>query len=234
MLDASIFEGKSYKLEEFCDHNGRSKMEGSRSDQEKYQYWVGCYTNDIRIILLHGVECLKVQFAKDADGNYTSRHLRTTPIQKIEPGIGRVIVHTANSVYTFVECSLPEPEVREANNLLELWLGSGDHRFDKGVHYDAGGNPHILQLSLHLGTMCDSFLICHRENPHIIIARYFSGYQGIQFYDTLPRQQDYSTPILVHNTADYELSIRFQFSDTEHRIAPGTELLFHPPKRRDA
>lgn len=237
MLDASVFEGKTYKLANILDHNGRSKMDGGRDDRERYQRWAGCYTNNIRIVtreyLGETYKCLSVNFVSDADGNYTNRHLRTSPILKIEEGIGRVIVHTGNSVYVFVEWRLPEPPIRNASNLIELWLGTGDHRFDKGVHYDAAGLPHILQLSIHLGTMRESFLICHMDNPGNIVARYFSGFQGIEFYDTIYGQQDYSTPIWVHNTADYELSIRFQFAKVEHRIAPGEELLIHPPKRHE-
>ena len=237
MFDADYFDGKTYKLANILDHNGRSKMEGGRDDQERYQYWAGYYTNDIRVVtreyLGESYKCLSVNFVADADGNYANRHLRTSPILKIEEGIGRVIVHTANSVYAFVEWSLPEPEVRKANNLLELWLGKGDHRFGKGVLYDADGTPHVLTLTVHLGAMRDSFLICHRDSPSITVSRYFKGYRRIEFYDTIYGQQDYTTPMLVHNTADYPLTIKFQFSDVEYRIAPGGGLLIHPPEGGD-
>ena len=224
-------ERKYYRLADVRDLFGRSKAHMS----DLYRTRVGCITPYIRLrpysADVEGL-CLYACFVQDAEGNFVNRHLRTSLVSEIvEADDGGVEVITANSIYVFEPATPLEPEFREAKNILELWLGKGDHRFGKGVHYDTDGNPHVLQLSIHLGTIRDSFLICHEDNPGIIVARYFSGYQGVEFYDTIYGQQDYTAPMLIHNTADYELSIRFQFAKVEHRIEPGGEHLIHPPKR---
>ena len=224
-------EGKYYQLTDVRDLFGRSKAH----TRDLYSTRVSCITRHIRLCPYSSdVEglCLHAHFIQDANGNFVNKNLRTSLISEIvEADDGGIEVITANSIYVFEPATLMEPEFREATNLIELWLGSGDHRFDKGVHYDADGNPHILQLSIHLGAVRDSFLICHMDNPSVTIARYFSGYQGIEFYDTIYGQQDYAVPMRIHNTADYELSVRFQFAKIEHRIEPGRELLIHPPER---
>ena len=236
MIDANIFDNKTYKLASILDLYGNNKMEGSRNDQDMYRYWAGCYTNNIRIVNRHYLgntyECLSAHFIADADGNHADRNLRTSPIQKIEPGTGSVIVYTSNSIYKFVEQPLPQPEIRKASNLIELWFGSGDYMFDKGVHYDADGTPHILTVDVHIGTMRDSYLVCRQDNPHITPCRYFIGYKRIEWYKSLPDAQGYNIPMLIHNTANYALTVEFQLGGVEHVIEPGGELLIHPPKRR--
>lgn len=223
-------EGKHYQLVDVRDLFGRSKAHMS----ELYSARVGCITPYIRMrpydSKVDGL-CLYVYFNQDADGNFVNRHLRTSEISEIIEG-EEIEVITANSIYVFKPAEPKEPEYREASNLIELWLGTGDYLFDKGIHYDADGAPHLLTNSIHLGNIQDSFLICHRDNPSITVARYFSGFQGIEFYDTIYGQQDYSMPILVHNTADYELSIRFQFAKIEYRVESGREKLIQPPERK--
>ena len=178
-------------------------------------------------------QCLYVQFMQDAAGNFINRRLRTSEISEIREKDGCIEVITANSIYVFQEAQLKEPEYREAGNLIELWLGTGDYLFDEGVHYDDDGLPHILQLSIHLGTVRDSFLICHMDNPGITIARYFSGYQGIEFYDTIYGQQDYDMPMLIHNTSNHPLTIKFQFCrEIRYEIKPGGEKWIRPPHRK--
>lgn len=223
-------EGKHYQLVDVRDLFGRSKVHMS----ELYSARVGCITPYIRMrpydSKVDGL-CLYVYFNQDADGNFVNRHLRTSEISEIIEG-EEIEVITANSIYVFKPAAPKEPEYREASNLIELWLGTGDYLFDKGIHYDADGAPHLLTNSIHLGNIQDSFLICHRDNPSITVARYFSGFQGIEFYDTIYGQQDYFMPILVHNTADYELSIRFQFAKIEYRVESGREKLIQPPERK--
>lgn len=160
-----------------------------------------------------------------------NRRLRTSEISEIIES-EEIEVITANSIYVFKPAEPKEPEFREATHLIELWLGTGDYLFDKGVYYDAFGVPHVLINSIHLGTIQDSCLICHQDAMGATVARYFPRQTSVEFYDTIYGQQDYSTPIWVHNTADYELSIRFQFAKVEHRIKPGGELLIHPPERK--
>lgn len=225
-------EEQYYQLVDVRDLFGRSKAHMD----ELYNTRVGCISDHVRITPYPpGTDgrVLRAMFTQDADGNFIERNLRTSLISEIiKKNDGQIEVITANSIYVFKPAMPKEPEYREATNLIEIWLGTGDYRFDKGVHYDADGNPHILQLSIHIGTFDDSFLICHKNNPSVIVARYFSGYQGIEFYDTIYGQQDYSTPMWIHNTADHELTIRFEFANVEHRIKPGEELLIRPPRRR--
>ena len=226
-------EGHYYRLTDVRDLSGRSKAHMN----DLYRSRVGCLTPYIRM-RPYGSDvdglCLYVWFMQDAEGNFVNRHLRTSLISEVvEHDDGTVEVITSNSIYVFEPASPLEPEYREATNLLELWLGSGDYLFDKGVHYDADSTPHLLTNSIHLGTFQDSCLICYEDCPSITVARYFPRARGIEWYDTLYRQQDYSTPMLIHNTGKEPMTVEFQFGGEEHRIAPGGELLIHPPKRSE-
>lgn len=236
MFDASIFEGKTYQLVDILDHERKSKANGSPEEKQRCEFLCGCYTNYINIRTFSNghvsAECLDVWFEADIDGAHTRRHLRTSPIKEIDRGLGRVIVHTANSIYAFKEAPIPEPEYRKATNLVELWFGKGVYKFDKGVHYDRSGDPHILTIYAHLGTFEDSFLISYRDDLSVTVARYFRGFSRIEFYDTLYGQQEYDLPMLIHNTSEVPLTIEFDFCNDEYVIAPGSEQLINPPDRK--
>jgi len=105
-----------------------------------YRTRVGCITPYIRLrpysADVEGL-CLYACFVQDAEGNFVNRHLRTSLVSEIvEADDGGVEVITAYSICVFEPATPLEPEFREAKNILELWLGKGDHRFGKGVHYD--------------------------------------------------------------------------------------------------
>lgn len=223
-------EAQHYQLVDVRDLFGRSKAHMS----DLYSTRVGCTTSYIRMrpysADVDGL-CLYVHFSQDADGNFVNRHLHTSIISEIIEG-EEIEVITANSIYVFKPAEPKEPEFREATNLIELWLGTGDYLFDKGVHYDAFGVPHILTNSIHLGTVRDSCLICHQDTMSATVCRYFPGQTSAEFYDTIYGQQDYDMPMWIHNTANHPLTVKFQFHrDVRHEIEPGGELLIHPPKR---
>lgn len=224
-------EGKYYRLTDVRDLFGRSKahMDGLYSSR------VGCLTSYIRLCPYSSdVEglCMYVHFRQDSDGNFINRHLRTSLVSEvIEHDSGTVEVITNNSIYVFELAAPLEPEYREATNLLELWLGTGDYMFDKGVHYDTDGVPHLLTNSIHLGTVRDSCLISYQDSLSTTACRYFPHYQRVEFYDTIYGQQDYTVPMLVHNTSGASLTVEFQFGGVEQTIEPGGKLLIHPPKR---
>ena len=234
MSDDRIFDGKTYQLVEILDHEGNSKAAEGHPERVKYQYWAGCYTDNIWLRPFPSVnspeECLKAIFVVDAEGMAVNKNLRTSPIRNMEASEGRVTVRTYNSVYVFEEKLLPKAVYREEADLLELWMGSGPYKFDKGVHYDKNGTPHDLTVMVHLGMLRDSFLICHRDNVYNIAARYFMGFQSIEWYDTLTGSQDYSTPMRIHNTSDHPLLIKG--GPIEFSIPPGKELTLPLSHRR--
>jgi len=224
-------EDKYYRLTDVRDLFGRSKAHMD----ELYSTRVGCLTQHICLrpysADVDGL-CLYAHFIQDAEGDFINRHLRTSLISEIVEGDeGGVEVITANSIYVFEPATPLEPECREATELIELWLGTGDDMFDKGVHYDTAGVPHLLTCSIHLGTVRDSCLIDHQEYLSITVCRYFPRHQRIEFYDTIYGQQDYTTPMWIHNTSAEPLTVKFQFGCVEHIIEPSGELLIHPPKR---
>ena len=224
-------EGKYYRLTDVRDLFGRSKSHTNNL----YSSRVGCLTQHIRLqprnSKVDGL-CLYAWFIQDARGNFVNRRLRTSLVSEvIEHDEGSVEVITANSIYVFEPATPLEPEFREAANLMELWLGSGDYLFDKGVHYDTDGVPHLLTCSIHLGTFQDSCLINYQDGLSITACRYFPHDHRVEFYDTIYKQQDYTTPLWIHNTSKAPLTVEFQFGGVEHIIEPGGELLVHPPKR---
>lgn len=230
-----------YQLVEILDHQGRSKLEVDREVQEKYRRWIGCYTKSMRLNTPYGYEgfeCLYVQFEQDSRGVHTSQRLRTSPIQNIETAGDGIRFITTNSVYIFKKAQFIEPPIRSKEdiegdaNLLELWFGQGPYLFDKGIHYGSDLHAHMLTTYCHSGTMRDSYIISHWDSPSHAVARYFMSHSSIKFYDTLYRQQDYPCAIMIHNTSDWPLTIKFQFSDDQWIIEPHNQKLIQPPIRR--
>lgn len=222
-------EDKYYQLLDVRDLFGRSKAHMN----ELYSRRVGCITDNIYIrpysSQTEGLH-LYVWFTQDKDGNFINRRLRTSEVSEVIVGEDIQVI-TANSIYVFRETQPKTPELRQATNLLEFWLGTGDYLFDKGVHYDDSGVPHLLTNSVHLGTFQDSCLIQYQETMCPTVARFFPHHAGVEFYDTIYGQQDYSTPMLIHNTGKMPLTVEFQFGGVEHIIEPGEDLLIHPPQR---
>ena len=59
------------------------------------------------------------------------------------------------------------------------------------------------------------------------VCRYFPNAK-VEFYDTLYGQQDYSTPMLIHNTGKRDLVVGFQMYPYEWKIEPGTSKHIMP------
>jgi len=112
---------------------------------------------------------------------------------------------------------------REGKGLIELTLCSRGTRFVRGVYHDPRGGRHRLRCEVHVGMFTDSCLIQVAEGPGmgVCACRYFPREDGIEFYDTLYNQQDYSTPMRIHNGGKLPLKVRFQYYDPVWTIPPG-------------
>lgn len=223
-----MFESKVYKLVAILDHQGNSKV----SSKPFYENSVGSITDNIEKYTPWGVDgyCFRLHFAQDAEGRWTNNRLRTSLVTEVREQEGRVEVVTANSIYVLEPAELPEPEPRDAANLIEMWLNNQRSQFCKGYYYDAEKQRHELVSDMHLGTTTDSCLISLKEDLSVIVCRYFPRESSVKFYNTIYRQQDYSTPMLIHNVGDRPLGIKFG-SMTCATIEPGEEKLIQPPER---
>lgn len=117
---------------------------------------------------------------------------------------------------------LKEVLYQDEANLIELYMSlEDDNYFGAGVYYDAEKKIYELREYVHLGMFQDSVLIHLAEKEMVTACRYFPTGNYVEFYDTLYGQQDYSTPMLIHNTGKKELPIRFQMYPHVWTIKPG-------------
>ena len=111
---------------------------------------------------------------------------------------------------------------KKRRDRIELFLRDEGDRFDRGSYYDEAGEAHPLDCFVHAGMFTDSCLIYPRsEWDGMALCRYFPREDGVEFYDTLYGQQDYSTPLRIHNVGKEPLRVRFQFFPPVWTIPPG-------------
>lgn len=138
-------------------------------------------------------------------------------------------ISTMNSVYILERAELAEAEPRDEAELIELYLSCEGMCFCKGFYYDAEKKRHELECLVHVGMHTDSCLICIADDGLGSIAcRYFPGERGVEFYDTIYNQQDYSTRMLIHNSDTRPLEIRFERFDAVWTIEPDGEKYIMP------
>ena len=124
----------------------------------------------------------------------------------------------------------------EKRGLIELFLHDRGERFGRGIYHDPLGGCHRLECQIHMGMFTDSCLIQVAEGPGwgVCACRYFPREDGVEFYDTLYNEQDYSTPMRIHNTGKTPLRVRFQFYDPVWTVPPGGSRELFPYRAEGA
>jgi len=224
------YENKCYKLVDVLTSDRTSKVETRMLYQER----VGCLTKNIhRGHTYDGGQCrMHMTFIQDGAGNWINRGLRTSPVSEIVETEHGLEIHTMNSIYVFEEAELREPEYLDVADTIELYLSDEENHFCKGIYYDADKDPHELECVVHLGTFQDSYLLCVDGNVMQSVCRYFPRFSSLQFYNSIPRQNSYHQPIVIHNIGEVPLRVTFQGSDAEWTIQPGDTETIIPPERK--
>lgn len=106
-------------------------------------------------------------------------------------------------------------------NIIELYLKDTGSKFSKGFFYDEDGQVHELGRHVASGMFTNSVLVHLVESPGEFACRYYPSAAGIEFYDTIYRQQDYSRDMVIHNVGEEPLTIRFQRGEEVIVLAPG-------------
>lgn len=106
-------------------------------------------------------------------------------------------------------------------NIIELYLKDTGSKFSKGFFYDEDGQAHELGRHVSAGMFTNSCLVHLVESPGEFVCRYFPQYGGIEFYNTIYRQQDYSRDMVIHNVGEKPLAIKFERSENVVVLAPG-------------
>ena len=171
--------------------------------------------------------CVRMNSVLNADGRWANYKLCTSLVSYIKEDDETLYIHTKNSIYVLKPAEKPTYTFLDKSDFIELYINNyGDH-FCKGYYYDNNKTPYELDCYVNVGMFQDSCLIKIADDPFMenIVCRYFPKRNGIQFYDTLYHQQDYSTPILIHNTADEPIDISFEWSDEMIVIPEGESEL---------
>ena len=228
-MNIRLYEDRAFRLVDVLDYNGQSKADS----HDFYREIIGCITNRI-FKCSYGVKgaYVHMDFIQAPDGRWVSLPMHTSLILDIREEDDRVVIYTANSIYVLEPAEVQEPEPMDVAELIELWLENDGYQFVKGFYYDENKERHALRNFVHLGMFQDSCLIGLEENPSFTVCRYFPRFNAVEFYDTLYGQQDYSTPMLIHNAGDDALTIKFEFNPQEWTIAAGGELTVVPPARK--
>ena len=220
----------AYRLVDVQDHSGNSKIES----RDLYKERVGCIAKKIRSSTLNieGKPCqiIWMEFVMDGSGRWTYKRLRTSPVTDVTQKGEHIEIKTLNSIYVLEPAVLPPQEYQDAADLIELYLSDEGNRFVKGLYYDADKVPHDLEAFVHEGLIVDSCLVHFADNFITgIVCRYFIQPDTIEFYDTLYHQQEYITPILIHNCSDNPMQVEFPFSIDVLTIEPWSEVKIEPP-----
>ena len=223
------FAGKTYRLIDVLDHEGNSKVH----TKELYKERVGCIAQNLRKGSFWGSAdgeyVVRMDFVQDAEGNWILKGLRTSPVSDIREVDGRLEIHTMYSVYILEEAQLKEPVFLDEEDVIELYLSTEGYQFAKGFYYDGQRQPHPLASTVHLGMFKDSVLIHKADDPMgEFVCRYFPKGSNVTFYDTIYGQQDYETPMVIHNTGDIPLRIEFEGFRATWTIPPGESKRIQP------
>ena len=218
------FDNKqAYRLIRVTDTNGVDKTDAD----ELYSSVAGCVACDLRYDLRTsyvGAYRMYLDFVQDESGTWINRTIHTSPVLKVEVTEDGLNVHTCYSVYVFEKATLQETPVCADKNTIELYLSMDEkYHFAKGFYRDEEGKSHELCAHVHTGMLVDTVLIGAQDTAVFgeYVCRYFYR-STIEFYDTLYHQQDYSMPMLIHNTSkERDLVVCFERYDKQWTIAPG-------------
>ena len=227
---SEIYEHKCFRLADVLTRDRTSKTE----TRTLYQERVDCLTKNIQRGHTYdgGQYRMHMTFIQDGAGNWINRGLRTSPVSEIVENEHGLEIHTMNSIYVFEEAELREPKYLDAADTIELYLNGEEKHFCKGIYYDADKAPHALECVVHLGTFQDSCILCVDSNVMQSVCRYFPSFSSIQFYNSIPRQNSYRQPIVIHNIGETLLRVTFQDSNAEWTIHPGNTETIIPPERK--
>lgn len=221
---------QTYRLIAVTDKNGTDKVHSS----QLYESHINCIATNFHydeFSYYEGKYRMRMMFVQTKSGLWCSRYLHTSFVSQVEENENQIKIYTNNSIYTFEKAELKKIPYRDESNLIELYLSLEDNDyFGKGIYYDTDKKPYELEKKVHIGTFQDSVLIkcpdC-KNLQELFVCRYFpNGY--VEFYDTLYGQQDYSTPMLIHNTGKNPLIICFQFYPHKWTIASGESKYIIP------
>lgn len=223
---------KTYRLVDVLDRKGNRRVETDLRNQDFYKGIIGCIVQNIResTSFYHDGTFARVDLVQDSSGKWINRNFRTSPVEEIrELEDGRLEIITENSVYRFEPAELQPPVYLDEAEVIELYLDNNNAQFCNGYYYDQDKQPHQLTYDVHGGMFQDSVLIRKAEDPMgEYVCRYFPRNSSIQFYDTIYRQQDYATPMMIHNNGDLPLKIKFQKFRAVWIIQPGESKMITP------
>ncbi len=227
-----------YQLISVTDKAGKNKA----VDGSFYEERINCIATNF-----HYDDCpshgrfyrLHMDFVQKENGDWVKRHLHTSTVREVEENEFGLIIYTSYSIYTFKKAVLKEAVYQDAANLIELYMSmEDDFYFGKGFYYDKNKQPHELKKWVHLGMFQDSVLIYPKTSDPSMgtVCRYFPYHSLIEFYDTLYHQQEYKTPMLIHNTGNDNLPVKFQEDSRTWTIKPGEAKYIIPynPKGADS
>ncbi len=235
LKDLEKYKGKNYKLIDILNYNLVSKVES----KPMYKGIINCTTKSFRERNFgnnHSGEdkfAIRIDFAFNARGEWTNKNIRTSMVSQIIETDNLLKIYTANSIYIFETTEKPVPVYQDSAQLIELFINDEMNRFCKGFYYDENKEPHMLDCftNYEMNETCGHVHIWENNRISETVCRFYIHEKGIEFYDTLYHQQDYSKKMLIHNTADNPITISFQFSDVSYVIAPGGSIEFMPPKQ---
>lgn len=214
---------QAYRLIAVTDRDGNDK---TYSD-ELYSCVAGCVARDLRYderTSYGGLYRMYLNFVQDETGTWINRTIHTSPVCEVKETEDGIAIYTNNSVYRFKKAALMNTPVCSEKNVIELYLSiEENYHFAKGFYCDGDGVAHELSTHIHVGMFVDTVLIGTKDVGvgGDYVCRYYYR-DTIEFYDTLYHQQDYSTPMLIHNTSNhYDLIVRFEGYDKQWTIAPG-------------
>ena len=221
---------QAYRLVAVTDKNERDKVHSHVFYEDRFNcVAVNFHYDDFPS---HGDKyCMNMKFIQTEDGLWCKRGLHTSTVWEVKETENGVKLITSNSIYVFEKAELNEVTYQDEANLIELYMSlEDDDYFGKGFYYDTEKKPHELREHVHVGMFQDSVLIhfIKEENLQGCACRYFPMGNYVEFYDTLYKQQDYSTPMLIHNTGKKDLPIRFEAYPHVWTIKPGESKRIMP------
>ncbi len=221
---------QAYKLIAVTDKEGNDKTHS----QPLYADAEGCIAVNLRYDEgsdYNGFQRMHLDFVQDEKGNWINRGIHTSSVYEVKPTEKGIAIHTHNSIYVLENAVLKDTPICTNKNTIELYLSLDDrYHFGKGFYWDENGEPHELVADINVGMFTDTVLIGlpDKRIGGDYICRYYYR-SDIKFYDTLYHQQDYSKPMLIHNTSkDKPLQISFEFYDKKWTLAPGESKQIMP------
>lgn len=220
---------QAYQLVAVTDANGVDKVHTRRLYKDRINCIAIDFHYDERPVYEDKYR-MNMTFVQTERGLWCKRRLHTSIVLQVEETEKGVKIHTYNSIYVFEKAKLRKVPYQDTADLIELYLSLEDNDyFGKGFYYDANKQPHELREYVHVGMFQDSVLVGFVPEDELrgYVCRYFPNEQ-VEFYSTLYGQQDYSTPMLIHNTGKDDLIVRFQMYPHAWTISPGESKYIKP------